>query len=238
MEGIKSDISVSRNKKSEKVLLILLVVFIVLLPILFVLRKKFSMIPVYLIWLFIFIDMVRLVILSRKYYNWIFIFLFIIITGFYLRSVRLPREPFFWIGFSGLACISLYSSYFFLKNYDKNAFLKYIGFSSGIMLFLVTLGFWWKIMHWPMAGVFFSTGMILYVPFLFAFVFTLPASNYINWSKSDRAIFSRAIIIPIVFIYILCILLFVLSDVWINLLRYPLIPFGMGHIDLLNKPGL
>lgn len=234
----KSDASVSRNKRSVYFLLVVLAILIIPLPVFYFLIKVRSIIPLLLIWCLTLIDIVLLAILTRKYYNWIFLFLLIIITGFYLRSQRDPWEPFLIAGFGGLICISFYSAYLFLKNYGNNVFLKYIGFSSSMVLSFVFAGMLWKTMHWTLAGIFFNGAMILFIPFLFAFVFTLPGSNYVNWSKSERTIFFRTIIIPMIFVYILCVFMFVLSDIWTSLSRARIIPFGMFRIDLLEKPGL
>jgi hypothetical protein len=88
------------------------------------------------------------------------------------------------------------------------------------------------------ANVILNTGLVLFIPFLFAFVFTLPSSDYINWNKSERIIFFRAIIIPMAFVYIMVVIMFVFPRIYTSITRLPLIPFDIVKIDLLNKPGL
>jgi len=145
---------------------------------------------------------------------------------------------FFTIGFTGLGCVSIYSSAIFLGRFKHVPFLKYVGFSSSIILSIVAVGLLWKNQHWALAGVFLNTGLLLFIPLLFAFIFTLPGSNYINWEKPERVVFFRAVIIPMIFLYTLCVLMFVFPDLWTSLTRLPLTPFRMEGINLLNMPGL
>lgn len=241
MENLKSDFSVSRHWKLSKGLLILLSILILVFFISISLRRVVSIFPAFLIWFFILIDVLIIVILSRKFYNWNLFFLLIIVTSLYLRSQRLPPWPqLLSLGFTGLSCVSLYSSYFFLKKFNHNIFLKYIGFASSIILSIVCLGILWKSMHWPLAGVMSIVGQIVFIPFLFAFVIILPSSNYVNWTKTDRIVFFRTVIIPMIFVYILCVFMFVLGDIWASISRAPIFPFGMGMegVDLFQKPGL
>jgi hypothetical protein len=238
MEDSKSDVSVSRNKKLKNVMRILLPLLLIAFPIFYILHGKLTTVLAFLTWFLIIITTVISVILSRKYYNWIFIFLLIIITAFYFRSYRIPPwHLLLVVGFSGLACVSFYSSFFFLRDFNHNIFLKYIGFTSGIILTAIFLGLLWKMMHWVMAGIFQAVGMILFFPYLFAFVLLLPGSNYVSWSKPDRTIFFRVIIIPMIFIYALCVIMYALPGIWASF-RTPITPFGMFPLELLDKPGI
>jgi len=144
----------------------------------------------------------------------------------------------FTLGFTGLSIISFLYAWVFLRNYRNLAFLRYIGFSSSLILSVVSLGLLWKFMHWPVAGIIISVGLGLFIPFLFAFVFTLPGSDYINWNKTDRMLFFRAIIIPMTFVYTLCVLMFVLPELWNDITRLPIAPFNMSDFELISKPGI
>jgi hypothetical protein len=186
-----------------------------------------------------FLDASLIAILKRKYYNWSLVFLLLIVIAIIFRSQRWPLTGiFFGLGFTGLGCVSLFSSAIFFKKYNNIPFLKYIGFSSSIILSIVSLGLLWKNMHWPLAGIVLNSGLVLFIPFLFAFIFTLPGSSYVNWDKSERIVFFRAVIIPMIFLYILCVLMFVFPNLWTSFTRLPLTPFRMTDLDLLNKPGL
>jgi hypothetical protein len=234
-----SDVSSHRYRKLGKVLLMLLPVMILAVFILFRIHFMIAyLIGIILIFL-ILIDIAVIIGLTGKYYNWIFFFLSAFITAVYFKNNRWPLSGFlFAVGFSGIIIISIYSAHFFWKRYNHIKFLKYIGFSSSIVLVIAAIGILWKMNHWPMAGFFLNSGMIVFIPFLFVFVFALPSSDYIKWSKTDRTVFFRSVIIPMVFVYIMCMLMFVLNDLWISLTRSPLIPFGMHSIDLFPKPGI
>lgn len=238
MEDSKSEVSFTGVQKLKKLLNILVPVLFVTSIVLFLMRRFLTMIPALSTWLFFIIGTVISVILSRKFYNWIFVFLVIILTAFYLRSVRIPPWQFLLaIGFSGIICISFYSAFYFLKRFDHNKFLKYIGFSSGIILTSIFMGQMFKIMHWPMGGILQTVGVILFTPFLFAFILLLPGSDYVNWSKPDRVVFFRVIIIPMIFIYGLINIMYSIPGIWV-MLRTSIAPFGMLNIELFTKPGI
>jgi hypothetical protein len=220
--------------------LILLLPFLVIIGVIFITLKNSLLKDSGGVLLFCaFLDAAIVALLIRKYYNWSLVFLLVIIIAIIFRSQRWPMTGiFFGIGFTGLGCVSLYSSAIFFKKYNHIPFLKYIGFSSSIILSIVSMGLLWKNMHWPLAGLVLNSGLVVFIPFLFAFIFTLPGSNYINWDKPERIVFFRAVIIPMIFLYILSVLMFVFPDLWTSLTRLPLTPFRMTDLDLLNKPGL
>ncbi len=239
MENIKAVESIISHGKLKKTHLFVFTILILALLVLYNLHRTITFLPSFITWALILIYIVIIFVLARKFYNWNLFFLLIILTSFYLKSRRLAGNGILLsLGFSGLSCMSIYSSYVFLARYNKNTFLKYIGFASSLILSIVCIGILWKNMHWPWAGVMLNIGMIFFIPFLFVFVFTIPNSNYINWDKTDRIIFFRAIILPMIFVYILCVFMFVLSDVWASISRLPVYPFGMSNVELLNKPGL
>ncbi len=190
------------------------------------------------IFLLILIDVIVYFSLSKKYYDWTLFFLFITVIAILLKRIRLFWDPFIIIGFAGLAAISLLSAVIFLRKYKHNLFLRYIGFSSSLILTFVASGLLWKNMHWPLAGFILMFGLILFIPFLLAFVISLPGSDYINWNINDRDIFFKAIIIPMIYVYILCALMIVFPEIWTDLTRLYHIPFDMSDFELLSRPGL
>ena len=137
-----------------------------------------------------------------------------------------------------MGSVSLFTSIIYLKRYPNIPFLKYFGFFSSIVLFIVSIGLLWKTQHWPFAGVLLNVGLITFITFLFAFAFILPNANFINWNKFERIVFFRAIIIPMVFVYVICVMMFVFPEFWTILTRSTLLPFGMEPIELLDKAGL
>lgn len=227
------------HKKFSKVLIVLLPFLIIIGIIQIILKNSLFEESAAIFLLLSFIDAALVALLLKKYYNWSLVFLLGIIIAIIFRSQRWPLTGlFFGFGFTGLGCISLFSSAIFFKKYNHIPFLRYIGFSSSIILSIVSLGLLWKNMHWPLAGLVLNSGLVVFIPFLFAFIFTLPGSNYVNWDKSERIVFFRAVIIPMTFLYILCVLMFVFPDLWTSLTRLPLTPFRMTDLDPLNKPGL
>jgi hypothetical protein len=188
----------------------------------------------------LFIDIgVVIALFTEKYYNWILFFLVLVIIAIVFRHQRWPlASALFTFGFGGLGSVSIFSSVIYLKRYPGNPFLKYIGFFSSVVLFIVSMGLLWKNQHWPQAGVFINVGLITFIAFLFAFVFILPNANFMNWTKHERIVFFRVIIIPMIFVYTLCVMMFVFPEFWTALLRSSLTPFGMGDFDLLDKAGI
>lgn len=230
---------IHRSINLRKVLMILLPFLITISIVLIILNNSLLETLCGILLFCAFLVAVAVAMVLRKYYNWSLVFLLLIVIAIIFRSQRWPLAGvFFTIGFTGLGCVSLYSSAIFLKMYNHVPFLKYIGFSSSIILSVVSMGLLWKYQHWVLAGVLLNSGLVVFIPFLFAFIFTLPGSNYINWDKSERIVFFRAVIIPMIFLYILCFLMFVLPDIWTSITRMPLKPFRMEEIDLLKMPGL
>lgn len=166
--------------------------------------------------------------LTKRHYNWIIVFLILIIIAIYFKFNRWPfYREILSFGYGGLGFVSLFSSIRFLRSYPKLPFLRYIGFSASIVLFLITMGLWFKTLHWVFAGILLTVGMVAFIPFLFAFIFALPWSNYINWEKAERVIFFRAIIIPMIFIFLICSVMFVFPDAWSSMINAPVVPWRM-----------
>jgi hypothetical protein len=177
--------------------------------------------------------------LTRKYYNWIFFFLFLVIISIVFKAYRLPfGTDFGSFGFGGLASISFFSLFSYLRRYQYAPFLKYIGFSSSIVLYLICIGWTFKLNHWPTAQLLLNIGIFAFIPFLFAFIFTLPGSNYINWEQKEKVVFYRAIIVPMLFVFCLCTLILVFPGIWQSLTTTPSTPWGMEPFGLLQKAGL
>jgi hypothetical protein len=236
---LRLDVNSPRIKKLRTILLILLPMLLTGAILFFDLSSNLKFTIFSIIIILFFIDLVMIALLTRKYYNWYLFFLLLIVIAIIFRSQRWPLTGVFYgLGFSGLSCLACYSSILFLIKFDHQPFLKYIGFTFSIILTEVAIGLLWKIRHWPGAGILLTIGLVVFIPFLFAFLFTLPGSNYINFNKSDRTVFFRAIIIPMIFIYTLCVLMFVVPDLWESLTRLPLTPFDMVQLELLDKAGL
>ncbi|MBN2632645.1 MAG: hypothetical protein JXR66_03750 [Bacteroidales bacterium] len=189
--------------------------------------------------LFLFINILVLGLLFLKPRDWGLIFIVIVLIGLFFRSMRWPLAGvLLTIGFAGLGIFSLFNARLFILRFRNNKFLSYIGFSFSIILSITSLGLLFKNMHWPLAGLLSSIGLGLFIPYLFAFVFTLPASDYINWTSEERKVFFSAIIIPTTFVFLIALLMFVLPEFWNNIMRLPIQPFEMYDFELIDKPGL
>lgn len=233
MAELESNIYSSKSKKLEKVLLVLLPLLLLASVILiYLVRSELGGILAFLSIL----TAILFAWISRKYYNWTLVCLILVVMAIIFRSQRWPLAGiWFTLGFTGLACVSFYSSIVFYNKYNHNTFLKYIGLSSSIILIIISLGLLWKNMHWPWANMILNIGLGVFIPFLFAFIFTLPGSNYINWTKAERIIFFRAIIVPMTFVYVLSFLMFVFPDIYRLMTRAPLLPFNMLPPDIFDK---
>ncbi len=236
MKKLRLDVNSPRIKKMRIILLILLPILLTGSILFFDNSSNLKMIIFLVFWFLFFIDFVMIALFTRKYYNWCLFFLMFIVIAIIFRSQHWPLTGFLYsIGFTGLSCVSFYSAIMFLVKFDHQKFLKYIGFSFSIILSEVAIGLLWKNQHWAGANILLTVGLVVFIPFLFAFLFTLPGSNYINWQKSDRTVFFRAIVVPMIFVYTLCVLMFVIPDIWESLTRLPLTPFKMEHVELLDK---
>jgi len=240
MEDIEVSVEKSPQRRKAIIALIIAAVSQVLLAVILFLIPP--LIPDFVFSIHIaltFLEIVVISLLSTPNYNLGIVFLVMILVAIFFRRMRWPVTGILnTIGFSGLALFSFSYAAIFLQRFKHNAFLRFIGFASCTVLSIVSLGLLWKNQHWPSANIILNTGLGIFIPFLFAFVFTLPGSNYINWNKNERLLFFRVIVIPMIFVYTLCVLMFVMPDLWTAITRRPLTPFEMSDFELFVKPGI
>jgi hypothetical protein len=234
MKTFDHDLFIAEHRKLKLFLLLLLPLFFAGAIQLLFGEKNFLLEAIgFLSTILLFVDLgIVIGLFTRRYYNWIIIFIFIAIVGLYCKHLRLDGAQYLLtVGFGCLGFTSLFTGILQFKKFRHIPFLKYIGLTSGIVLFLVSLGLEWKILHWPFAGLMFYTGNFVIVPFLFAFVLTLPASGYVNWKEEDRVIFFKAIIIPMIFVFCLCTLMILFPGVWLSIVRTRIYPFNMFPVE-------
>ena len=189
--------------------------------------------------LLLFMNILVIGILFLKPHDWGLIFIVIVLIGLFFRSMRWPLAGvLLTTGFTGLGVFSLFNTRVFLLRFRKNKFLSYIGFSFSIILSITSLGLLFKNMHWPFADLLSSVGLGLFIPYLFAFVFTLPSSDYVNWTSEERKVFFTVIIIPTTFVFLISVLMFVLPEFWNYIMRLPIQPFEIYDFELIDLPGL
>jgi hypothetical protein len=173
----------------------------------------------------IFLAMITLVILyiiAEKFYNWPIIFFIIFFTGIFFKRQHWPLATL--IGSAAIfmiSVISLANSIRFLITLKKNAFLKWFGSISGLIITLYMLGWIFMLQNWPRAigDALAYSGAVLFIISILGMVFTLPSSNFISWSEVERKSFFRMVLIPMVIVFGLIIITFVFEDGYRTLLN-------------------
>ncbi len=229
----------TRKKQLRNILILAGILLLATLVILFVIPPLIPELVFLLLFILLGIDLFWLVLRTIKYYHWSLVFIAIIIIGIIFRTQHWPLTgAFFYLGFGSLGFFSLGLTIVFLKRYKHVSFLRYFGFSSSIVLAIVSFGLLFKNMHLPAANIVLYVGVILFSALLFAFIFTMPSSNFVNWNKDERRVFFGTIIIPMLFLFIISTMMVVFPDIWTNIMRQQITPFWMNEFDLLDKSGL
>ena len=182
-----------------------------------------------------------LFVFNKKFYNAFIYLLIFVFIGFFFKHNHWPgAQAIMTIGFTMSSIGFFFIAFMLLKSVDNNRFLKLFGFFINIILSISFMGGLFKVQHWPGAGIMVYTGTLLFLIAVLALVFTLPNSNYLEWTDFHKKVFYRAIIIPMIYIFISSVLVFVFPDTW-NFLFYGLdtgIPWDMKAIVLFPKEGL
>jgi len=132
------------------------------------------------------------------------IVLFLLITGLYLKRMHAA-------GSSIIMTISLFLMAAFLIlialrsfKIKDNRFLSIVMFSCSIILAFQFIAMVWKIQHWPGAGLLLYISMPVFIIATLIILLTLPGSNFIEWTREQKKILLRGLLIPWLFIiYIL-----------------------------------
>jgi hypothetical protein len=187
-----------------------------------------------------YIDVIILYSLSEKFYNWTVVLFLILVTQMVLSRNHLPTIPgniSVLLGF-----VSIATAIKFLKKFHRNLFLKWFGFFTNIIMAFFMIGFSVFGSMMPVSFVNFClyTGSLLFIILILALVFTLPNSKYSGWIETDRKIFLRVIITPMIFIFCLICLIFVFNDTFRILMNsnYSSIPWNVGDLQLFNLEGI
>ena len=138
------------------------------------------------------------------------ILIMVILIGLFLNRVGLEYEANVIILFGfGLSSISfIYVSFRSLRDFLDNKFVGRLFFSIGLILAFCNATFFIKFYMWEAAHI--ST--ISTIDFLGAIFFLIaclllfalmPFSNFIEWSKRQKQLFSRLFLIPMIFLLLL-----------------------------------
>ncbi len=234
------------SKKVRKVSWILLVLGILGIIISLILYSNIdsvaSIITIIISLIFILSSLISLLfIFNRKFYNTFIYLLAIVVIGFVFKRNHWPGAS--YIMFAGFTlsaigfCLLSFISLFAIRD---NKFLRNFGFSINLILTLSFLGGLFKVQHWPYGNVMIALSSLLFLISVLSLVFTLPNSNYQEWTSFHKKFFYRAILIPMIFIFITSTLTFVFPDKWDSVVydNQSKDYWGMNEIELFDKEGI
>ncbi len=90
-----------------------------------------------------------------------------------------------------------------------NRYLSVVIFSCCLVLAIQSMAFLWKIQHMPGAGILTQIGLPLFIIATLIILLTLPGSNFIEWTRNQKKILLRGLLIPwLFFMYIVAVALF------------------------------
>lgn len=104
------------------------------------------------------------------------------------------------------------------KDLKEHSYLKRLSIAINFVLILVFLGILIKILHFPGGQYLITIGSILYILSVLALVFTLPNSNFHNWTGFLKKYFYRVIIIPMAYIFIFLSIFYTFPNSFWNLM--------------------
>jgi hypothetical protein len=188
------------------------------------------------------VDVVILYILAKKYYNWPMGFFVIFFTGLFFRREHWPLAGFMMsISLMFLSITSLINSVRFQFTMSKNPFLRWFGSISCFIIAIYVVGWLFMVQHWPrnIGDIFGYTGIFLYIISVLGMVFTLPGSNYLAWSKIEKKVFFRAVLLPMIIVFAFILIGNVFSSAYFWILGQGSAPWDISSgIRLLDLEGI
>ncbi|MCK4662904.1 MAG: hypothetical protein KAT68_08570 [Bacteroidales bacterium] len=180
-------------------------------------------------------------IFNKRFYNTFIYLLAFVLIGFIFKRNHLPGASYIMVIGFGLSAIG----FFFLSMISlfairDNKFLRNFGFFINLIMMLSFLGGLFKIQHWPYGTALISFSSLLFLISVLSLVFTLPNSNYLEWTSFYKKFFYRAILIPMIFIFITSTLTFVFPNTWDNFVYHNQSKehWEMQKIELFDKEGI
>lgn len=175
---------------------------------------------------------------NRKFYNNFIYLLLIALIGAIFKINHLPGAHTILTFSFLLSTIGFwFNSMISLSLIKDNKFLRLFGFFINLILSICFLGGLFKMQHWPGGTAMIYFGTILFLLSILALVFTLPNSNYLKWTRFHKNYFYRAILIPMAFIFIASIQLFIFPDAK-KIVAFDSNNWNMEQIEYLEKEGL
>jgi len=179
--------------------------------------------------------------LSAKLYTWPVLSFLLVFLGMYFKKQHWPfAGELMSCGTLLLGILSFWNSVKFMITFRNNTFLKWIGCISGTIVTVFMLGLLSGYMHWPGRAFFSYSGCIMFILLVLAIVFTLPNSNYVDWSWIERKVFFRTVLMPMIFVFALITLMFVFPDTFNAIIGRKTIslPWEVNGYELFNIEGI
>ncbi|HUX96468.1 MAG TPA: hypothetical protein VMV47_12120 [Bacteroidales bacterium] len=181
--------------------------------------------------------------MARKFYNWPVMLILAFSAGIIFKRYHWPLSGvIITISVVLVAVSSLVNSVRFQFTFRHDSFLRWFGALSCFVAALFLSGFLFRFQHWSdlLGNILGYSGSLLFLISVLAMVFTLPNSNYINWTVLDRKIFYRAIVIPMIFLFVFMTIVYVFDDAFRVIMEadYTSTPWQTGNIDLFDLEGI
>lgn len=152
----------------------------------------------------------------NKFYNFLFIGIGFLILGLFIRRFHIPGVgPLLVLSSFYIVVCSISIAIYVFRITKDNPFIKWYSLTINSILALQFIGFVFTIMHW--SGIIYKIGTLFFIVAVFSLIFTLPFSNYIDWSDFHKKIFYRTMLIPLGFVFILTTIYFVFPDFYQSL---------------------
>jgi hypothetical protein len=192
---------------------------------------------------FLFTDIGIIYYHSKKFYNWYIYLIISFSIGIIFKRYHLPfAGVILSVSTFLLAIFSIANSIRFQIIFKQNPFLRWFG----LMICLVTMffftGFLFRIQHWSaqVGDTFGYIGSLLFLISVLGMVFTLPNSNFLDWTLIERKIFFRVIVVSMIFLFVFLTIIYVFNDAFRLMLEgdYSSSPWSVGKIRLFDLEGI
>lgn len=162
-------------------------------------------IPIAILFLFLcYVILVNLVVHFFRYDMNLIVLTFVIILGLLFKRFHMA-------GAGMIMTLSILLSAVFMLiiairalRIKDNRYLSIVIFSCGLILAATSVSFVFKIQHWVGAGSFIMIMVPIFIIATLIILLTLPGSNFIEWTRQQKRILLRGILVPwLFFIYII-----------------------------------
>jgi hypothetical protein len=187
------------------------------------------------------IGLILMTYLTIPLYSWTILSFLLVFLGMFFKKQHWPlASHLMTFGTLLLGILSFWNSVKFMRTFRNNQFLKWIGCIAGAIVTLFMLGLLCGYQHWPGRAFFGYSGSIMFILVVMAMVFTLPNSNYIDWTMIERKVFFRTVLMPMIFVFALITLMFVFPDTFNAIIGKKTIslPWEVNDYELFHIEGI